>query len=847
MPKATEHGIQMRLRVCTWNVGNAPPPNDLSEWLGTDTDSWDIIAVGAQEANFKDSEQSSTASSEKSAKDSALREGVNELIDSPTGKLRKLTTRLRPPKKRGGGKSGQKAIQTEDAFRNSFEGSGVPPAPGSVRRRQRPTEAINTAGSSSNLDSEELIFSPVSEGQDFLQSLPASGKTRSSIFPFPASDKTDVEKSRLENRTTLQDVSAAPLKGSDVLGIDNSNLDSGFCSFEGSVSDQRYECEEEEGEEPFCASSGSQYLFSPSGQDGNDFSEDESCLNALDEVMGLEHLGTTAPQSQALELAASSTQTADDLSQSLSRTQDQFIEPSSTSSVQSSRMGLDSPNNLTAKKFSKCVQRALGSDYLLVAKHHLMEIKLLLFVNKKHEHRIGKTESTSEATGIGNVVGNKGAVAVKLVVNDTSFCFVSSHLAAHEGTKFRQQRNADMQEIMRNLEKSVLSKSTALPSIHQFCHIIWMGDLNYRLDLKRGLPKATMMTHDEKWDFVHDAISRGDIQTLAQFDELRGEIESMRAFATFSEGAITFLPTFKVARGVSDYQYQRLRIPSYCDRILWHSLPMHKESLRQLEYSAIASYCTSDHKPIFAVFVVDIPRSMPRPEGKRMPKSALKCTIDFKSLRLSGLYEKKNGSNLDDYDILADGALSLRIDDQIFGADERWNTNYSSLPGAAGPKKTRSGALLRNPLPHPVDVEGAVVEKTSHTRRGVHVEFMSNGIFAKDKVFRTEVPLKNGVVRECQYDELPAIPLIPMKELSDLMHKYVTMVFTRWGSKIASSCVLPIADMVTKLGVHNMKTKLELTKFGAPLAYVEVEAELCISMETWIDSRNRVIKMRKPK
>eukprot|EP00170_Pyropia_yezoensis_P009251 contig_40453_g9286 len=39
--------------VCTWNVGNAEPPVDLSAWLGgSGNREYDIIVVGAQEANF---------------------------------------------------------------------------------------------------------------------------------------------------------------------------------------------------------------------------------------------------------------------------------------------------------------------------------------------------------------------------------------------------------------------------------------------------------------------------------------------------------------------------------------------------------------------------------------------------------------------------------------------------------------------------------------------------------------------------------------------------------------------------------------------------------------------------
>lgn len=828
MQKAGEDGITMRLRVCTWNVGNAPPPNDLSEWLGTDKGSWDIIAVGAQEANFRDMEQSSTPLSEKSGRDSTQKDLI---FETPTGKLRKLTTRLRPTKRRSRGS--YKPL--DEVPVSSSE------TPGSVRRKQRPAETINTAGINNDIDPDAMKFSPIFDGPDVFQ--PYSYADKPSIFPFPTTDSSELHthhQGRLENRLALLDMSKLTPAQEGILVIDTADLDGGSASSEGSASDQQYNSEEEEGEVPFAEENDSHFLFSPVSPENPDpFHEVE--MNPFDELVQQERLAAMSLQRKEYDHPSSEPASADDLLHAFSGGQIHYPEPSGPNSLPKSKSAPDSNQNPT-KKFSKRIQRAIGNEYLLVAKHHLMEIKLLLFVNRKHEHRIGKTESTSEATGIGNVVGNKGAVAVKLVVNDTSFCFVSSHLAAHEGTKFCQQRNADMQEIMRNLEKSGMSKSSLLPSIHQFCHIIWMGDLNYRLDLERGLPKATMMNHSEKWEYVHDAILRNDIRKLAQYDELRGEIDSMRAFANFSEGAISFLPTFKVARGVPVNQYQRLRIPSYCDRILWHSLPMHKDSIRQIEYSAIESYCTSDHKPVFAVFNVDVPRRMPR-SNKRIPKNSLKCTIDFKSLRLSGLYEKKNGTILDDYDVLADGALSLRFDDPIFDSEDRSQQTLSSQCAATPPRSSRSGLLQGLPI----DVEGAVVEKTSHTRRGVRVEFLSNGLFAKDKVFRTDVPLKNGVVRECKYDELPAIPLIPMDELNDLMHKYVTIVFTRWGSKIASSCVLPIADMLTKIGEHTLKTKLELTKFGAPIAYVEVEAELCISMETWIDSRNRIIKVRRPK
>jgi len=55
-----------------------------------------------------------------------------------------------------------------------------------------------------------------------------------------------------------------------------------------------------------------------------------------------------------------------------------------------------------------------------------------------------------KATGLGNVVGNKGGVAISLMVRDTSLCFVNSHLAARpERVAERNGNFADVLQFMR--------------------------------------------------------------------------------------------------------------------------------------------------------------------------------------------------------------------------------------------------------------------------------------------------------------------------------------------------------------------------------------------------------------
>lgn len=78
---------------------------------------------------------------------------------------------------------------------------------------------------------------------------------------------------------------------------------------------------------------------------------------------------------------------------------------------------------------------------------------------------------------------NKGGVALSLRLDDTHLAFVSSHLAAHQSKA--AQRNSDMSEICANIRlqqpgsQPVAAGADLATSYH---HLVWMGDLNYRLE-----------------------------------------------------------------------------------------------------------------------------------------------------------------------------------------------------------------------------------------------------------------------------------------------------------------------------------------------------------------------------
>ena len=95
----------------------------------------------------------------------------------------------------------------------------------------------------------------------------------------------------------------------------------------------------------------------------------------------------------------------------------------------------------------------------------------------------------SEATGL-RVVGNKGGLCVSLrLFGTTRVCFISAHLNAHRGEKYKIRRNDDVKEILRTLchteGKRVLPKGQKCGTpLLIFDHVFFMGDLNYRLNIE---------------------------------------------------------------------------------------------------------------------------------------------------------------------------------------------------------------------------------------------------------------------------------------------------------------------------------------------------------------------------
>ncbi|KAG2154990.1 phosphoinositide polyphosphatase [Suillus bovinus] len=180
----------------------------------------------------------------------------------------------------------------------------------------------------------------------------------------------------------------------------------------------------------------------------------------------------------------------------------------------------------------------------------------------------------SEQTGLRGMSGNKGGVGVRLDYYDTSFCFLTAHLAA--GHSNIEERNADFHTIVKGLH---FQKGKTLSS-HE--NIIWLADTNYRIDLDNESVRARS--------------EADDFDSLVAADQLRQAIDNGDAFAGYEEGPLLFRPTYKYDLGTDNYDTsEKMRIPAWTDRILF------KGRFDLAVYSR-AELKGSDHRPVFALF-----------------------------------------------------------------------------------------------------------------------------------------------------------------------------------------------------------------------------------------------------
>ncbi|KAF9573437.1 inositol polyphosphate 5-phosphatase [Mortierella alpina] len=108
--------------------------------------------------------------------------------------------------------------------------------------------------------------------------------------------------------------------------------------------------------------------------------------------------------------------------------------------------------------WEKHLQASLGQDYVMIKAETMAALHMAVFIWKPIEDLVSAVDSSTVATGIGGIVGNKGAVAISVYLGSTSFLFVNAHLTAHQNNT--QARNNDYKRIIQELQLNDAPKSS---------------------------------------------------------------------------------------------------------------------------------------------------------------------------------------------------------------------------------------------------------------------------------------------------------------------------------------------------------------------------------------------------
>ncbi|KAK3702472.1 hypothetical protein LTR37_014834 [Vermiconidia calcicola] len=277
---------------------------------------------------------------------------------------------------------------------------------------------------------------------------------------------------------------------------------------------------------------------------------------------------------------------------------------------------------------TRCLEEFLPptQSYVLLHNASMVGLFTCVFVKSPLRNHIKHVHTAEVKRGMKGYHGNKGALVVRMVLDDSSLCFVNCHLAA--GQTETMHRNNDIAEIL---------ESEALPSYplsnqniaqhadvftsggdgsmildHEIC--ILNGDLNYRIDT---MGRDTVIKH----------INQNNLARLLERDQLLLTKRKNPGFRlrAFQESEITFAPTYKYNLQSDDYDSsEKRRAPAWCDRILYRGVgKVQMEEYRRWEVRV------SDHRPVSGKLKM---RVKTVDEARRAPVWDL-CHQEFEAVR----------------------------------------------------------------------------------------------------------------------------------------------------------------------------------------------------------------------
>lgn len=99
-------------------------------------------------------------------------------------------------------------------------------------------------------------------------------------------------------------------------------------------------------------------------------------------------------------------------------------------------------------------------------------------------------------------------------------------------------------------------------------------------------------------------VQKKDYKSILDSDQLNLEKKAGKVFNSFKEPPVEFAPTYRFDIGTNQYDTsEKKRVPSYTDRVLYRA---NEKEISNVSYVSHHEYTSSDHKPVFSLFHVNV-------------------------------------------------------------------------------------------------------------------------------------------------------------------------------------------------------------------------------------------------
>lgn len=236
------------------------------------------------------------------------------------------------------------------------------------------------------------------------------------------------------------------------------------------------------------------------------------------------------------------------------------------------------------------------NDYILIKAKEYFGCLTLIFVQERLKTRIQKVSSDTIKFGY---LGNRGAVLIKLFIDDSSLCFMNCQLDS--GSQYSKYRLADINEIHSKGFQSQEVGKTKEERIDNLDYRFLIGDLNFSLILPEQQVRKYVEEYEESLRQNNEEKAKDNLNNLMIYDEFLTTKNFSECLIKYQEPKSWFPPTAKYE--AYSTVYQKNVVPCWSDRIL---VSANEGCIMKQYFYKRKEYMDSTHRPVTGYYTVEV-------------------------------------------------------------------------------------------------------------------------------------------------------------------------------------------------------------------------------------------------